>query len=43
MELDPSKTDDENAAIVNQRLSELAQEYPSCTVSVESLLSTKIR
>ena len=35
MELDPSKTDDENAAIVNQRLSELAQEYPSCTVSVE--------
>ena len=25
MELDPSKTDDENAAIVNQRLSELAQ------------------
>ena len=35
MELDPSKTDEENAAIVNQRLSELAQEYPSCTVSVE--------
>ena len=35
MELDPSKTDEENAAIVNQRMSELAQEYPSCTVSVE--------
>jgi hypothetical protein B2_11594 len=35
MELDPSKTDEENAAIVNQRMSELAQEHPSCTVSVE--------
>jgi len=35
MELDASKTDDENAAIVNQRLSELAQEHPSCSVSVE--------
>ena len=34
MELDASKTDDENAAIVNQRLSELAQEHPSCSVSV---------
>ena len=35
MELDASKTDDENAAIVNQHLSELAQEHPSCNVSVE--------
>ena len=35
MELDPSKSDEENAAIVNRRLSELAQEHPSCTVTVE--------
>ena len=35
MELDPSKTDEENAALVNKRMSELAQEHPSCTVSVE--------
>lgn len=35
MELDASKTDEENAAIINQRMSELAQEHPSCEVSVE--------
>lgn len=35
MELDPSKSDEENAAIVNRRLSELALEHPSCTVTVE--------
>ena len=35
MELDPSKSDDENAAIINQRMSELSQEHPSCEVSVE--------
>ena len=35
MELDPSKSDEENAAIVNRRLSELTQEHPSCTVTVE--------
>ena len=35
MELDSSKSDEENAAIVNGRMSELAQEHPSCTVTVE--------
>ena len=35
MELDPSKSDEENAAIINRRMSELAQEHPGCEVSVE--------
>lgn len=35
MELDASKSDDENAALVNHRLSELAIAYPQCDVSVE--------
>lgn len=35
MELDPSKSDEENAAIINRRMSELAQDHPSCEVTVE--------
>lgn len=35
MDLDPSKSDEENARIVNARLSELAREYPRCEVTVE--------
>lgn len=35
MELDPAKGDDENARIVNQKISELAKEFPNCDVSVE--------
>lgn len=35
LELDPSKSDEENAAIINRRMSELAQDHPSCAVTVE--------
>lgn len=35
LELDPSKSDEENAAIINRRMSELAQDHPSCEVTVE--------
>ena len=35
MELDTSKSDEENAALVNAKISELAQTYPNCDVSVE--------
>ena len=35
IELDNSQTDEENAQIINQRLSELAQDYPSCTVDAD--------
>jgi hypothetical protein len=35
MELDMDITDEERAQIVNQRLSELAQDYPSCTVEAD--------
>lgn len=35
MNLDTSKTDDENARLVNQKISELAKEFPNCDVSVE--------
>ena len=35
MELDMDITDEERAQIVNQRLSELAQDYPSCTVNAD--------
>ena len=35
MELDPTKSDEENAALVNQKISELAQAYPNCDISVE--------
>ena len=35
LELNPDNTDEENASIVNQKISELAQAYPNCDVSVE--------
>lgn len=35
MELVPAKGDDDNARIVNQKISELAKEFPNCDVSVE--------
>lgn len=35
LDLDPSKSDEENAKIVNQKTSELAKAYPNCDISVE--------
>lgn len=35
MELDPEASDADNADKVNKKMSELAQEYPSCDISVE--------
>ncbi len=35
LQLDPAKSDRENAATVNARISEIARDYPSCTVSTE--------
>lgn len=35
MNLDTSKTDEENARLVNQKISELAKEFPNCDISVE--------
>ncbi len=35
LDLDTSKSDEENAKIVNAKISELAQAYPNCDVSVE--------
>lgn len=35
LQLDPNKSDRENAATVNARISEIARDYPSCTVSTE--------
>ena len=35
MDLDTSKSDEENAKLVNQRISELARNYPNCDVTVE--------
>lgn len=35
VQLDPDKSDRENAATVNARISEIARDYPSCTVSTE--------
>ena len=35
MELDPAKSDEENARLVNEKISELSKEFPSCDVCVE--------
>ena len=35
LQLDPDKSDKENARMVNARISEIAREYPSCTISTE--------
>ena len=39
LQLDQSKSETENAMIVNQRISEIAQEYPSCEISTEYIKS----
>lgn len=39
LQLDQSKSETENARIVNQRISEIAQEYPSCEISTEYIKS----
>lgn len=35
LQLDPNKSDRDNARIVNERISEIARDYPSCTISTE--------
>ena len=35
LQLDPNKSDRENAATVNAGISEIARDYPSCTISTE--------
>ena len=35
LQLDPNKSDRENSATVNAHISEIARDYPSCTVSTE--------
>ncbi len=42
LNLDPSKSDEEKANEVNTKLSEIAQEYPDCTPSVEYAKSSPI-
>lgn len=42
LQLDQSKSETENARIVNQRISEIAQEYPSCEISTEYIKSEPI-
>lgn len=39
LQLDQSKSETENARIVNQRISEIVQEYPSCEISTEYIKS----
>lgn len=39
LQLDQSKSETENARIVNQHISEIAQEYPSCEISTEYIKS----
>ena len=43
VKLDPSQSDREKADIVNARVSEIARQYPSCTVSVEYMRSDPIQ
>lgn len=33
--LDPNASDEEKAGLVNNRISEIAQEFPSCTITTE--------
>lgn len=35
VQLDPDKSDRENTQMVNNRISEIARDYPSCTISTE--------
>ena len=43
VKLDPSMGDSEKADIVNERVSEIARQYPSCSVSVEYMRSDPIQ
>ena len=42
LNLDPSKTDEEKAAEVNNKIAEVAREYPSCDINVEYARSTPV-
>lgn len=42
MNLDTSKSDEENAKLVNLRMSELARDYPNCDVTVEYSKSPEV-
>lgn len=42
MDLDTSNSDEENARLVNQRISELAKDHPNCDVTVEYSKSPEI-
>ncbi len=42
MDLDSSNSDEENARLVNQRMSELAKDHPNCEVSVDYSKSPQI-
>ncbi len=39
IQLDPNKSERENSQIVNKRISEIAQDYPSCTITTEYVKS----
>ena len=43
VKLDPSASDSEKAATVNAKVSEVARQYPDCTVSVEYMRSSPIQ
>lgn len=43
VELDPNSTEQEKTDIVNEKISEVAQEYPECSVSVEYARSEPIQ
>ncbi len=42
MDLDSSNSDEENARLVNQRMSELAKDHPNCDVTIEYSKSPQI-
>ena len=42
MEVDPKLNDQQRADVINRRLSEIAQDYPSCTVEAEYRRSTPV-
>ena len=43
MEVDPELDDQQRADVINRRLSEIAQDYPSCTVEAEYRRSTPVK
>ena len=42
IQLDQNKSDKENAQIVNDRISEIAQDYPSCTLTTEYIKNEEV-